>query len=303
MITEDFTNKMKALFPQMTNDNALGSASGELWKGVSEKYADGVKKIIAPVKDCIMDVQTDLQVRNPDACPVVQVEVIESMGEAMIDGTNWNKSDIKNKYVDVKLHRVSRPFKLTAYDIMKGERIESKVKSAMEAVAQGVCGLMFAAIASSGPSSNLESPSQFGPEAAVRFQAQTPNGADRLIVNPVAYSKLVPTNGLGLDPSVSGVYGYEHIYKCDASLLTTASPDTGEHFAVAFENGSIAGAVATPEILLTNNGQGAQFLGEIAGIPMILISSFDYDTQTVKCSVETLAGFAVTDINRIFVAG
>lgn len=304
MITEDFNNKLNTLFPGMTNaDTGNTTATGELWKGVSEKYADGVKKIIAPVKDCILDVQTDLQVRNADACPVVQVEVIESMGDAMIDGQNWDTTNIKNKYVDVKLHRVSRPFKLTAYDIMKGERIESKVKAAMEAVAQGVCGLMFSAIAASSPDSHLDSPSQFGPEKAVEIQAQTPNGADRLILNPVAYSKLVPTNGLGLDPSVSGVYGYEHIYKCDASLLGKSSTDTGEHFAVALENGSIAGAVATPEILLTNNGQGAQFLGEVGGVPMILISSFDYDTQTVKCSVETLAGFAVTDINRIYVLG
>lgn len=56
MNTEDFTNKMNALFPQMTNDNALGSASGELWRGVSEKYADGVKKILAPIMSQIMDV-------------------------------------------------------------------------------------------------------------------------------------------------------------------------------------------------------------------------------------------------------
>ena len=95
------------------------------------------------------------------------------------------------------------------------------------------------------------------------------------------------------------MYGFEHIYKCDRSLVGKGTNDGTGSFAVAFEHGAIAGAVATPEILLTNNGQGAQFLGEIGGVPMILISSFDYDTQTVKCSVETLAGFAVTDENRV----
>lgn len=290
MNTEDFTNKMNALFPQMTNDNALGSASGELWRGVSEKYADGVKKILAPVMSQIMDVQTDLQVRNPDACPVVQVEVIESMGDAMIDGENWNKSDIKNKYVDVKLHRISRPFKLTAYDIMRGERVESKVKAAMETVAQGVFNLFVDTVSAAKSDPVIYSIDNFSPEKCVELGTQTANGANTVILSPALYSKIVPTNGLGLDPKTEGVYGIDHIYKAEMADLHT----------VAFERDGVAGAVATPEILLTNNGQGAQFLGEIAGVPMILISSFDYDTQTVKCSVETLAGFAVTDAKKVY---
>ena len=289
MNTEDFTNKMNALFPQMTNDNALGSASGELWRGVSEKYADGVKKILAPIMPQILDVQTDLQVRNPDACPVVQVEVIESMGDAMIDGENWNKSDIKNKYVDVKLHRISRPFKLTAYDIMKGERVESKVKSAMETVAQGVFNLFVDTVKGAKFDPAVYGASEFSPEKCVELGTQTANGANTVILCPALYSKIVPTNGLGLDPKTEGVYGIDHIYKAEMDVAT-----------VAFERDGVAGAVATPEILLTNNGQGAQFLGEIAGVPMILISSFDYDTQTVKCSVETLAGFAVTDAKKVY---
>ena len=290
MNTEDFTNKMNALFPQMTNDNALGSASGELWRGVSEKYADGVKKILAPIMPQILDVQTDLQVRNPDACPVVQVEVIESMGDAMIDGENWNKSDIKNKYVDVKLHRISRPFKLTAYDIMKGERVESKVKSAMETVAQGVFNLFVDTVSAAKCDPVIYSIDEFSPEKCVELGTRTANGANTVILSPALYSKIVPTNGLGLDPKTEGVYGIDHIYKSEMKNLHT----------VAFERDGVAGAVATPEILLTNNGQGAQFLGEIAGVPMLLISSFDYDTQTVKCSVETLAGFAVTDAKKVY---
>ena len=169
MITEEFTNKMDALFPNLVNADANGNtiASTELWKGVSEKYADNVAKVLAPVKDCILDVQTDLQIRNADACPVVQVEVIETMGDAMIDGTTWDKSDIKNKYVDVKLHRVSRPFKLSAYDIMRGERIESKIKAAMESVANGVVSLFMNAVGANNPATY--GVADFSPEKAIEI--------------------------------------------------------------------------------------------------------------------------------------
>lgn len=293
MITEDFNNKLNALFPEMTNANTLGSASGELWKGVSEKYADGVAKIIAPIKDCILDVQTDLQVRNPDACPVVQVEVIESMGDAMIDGENWNTSDIKNKYVDVKLHRVSRPFKLTAYDIMRGERVESKVKSAMEAVAQGVNLLFMTAVFDAFAVSGIgaEEVSAFGPEKVAEISGifGSNGNVETLILSPVAYSKIVPTNGLGLNPETKGVYGIGQIYKGETAF-SIDKMGTGADY-IALGKGAIVGAVATPEILFTKVGQGMQYLGEVAGIPMVLISDFDYNTQTVKCSVETLAGF------------
>lgn len=290
MITEEFTNKIDALFPNLVNADANGNtiASTELWKGVSEKYADSVAKVLAPVKDCILDVQTDLQIRNADACPVVQVEVIETMGDAMIDGTTWDKSDIKNKYVDVKLHRVSRPFKLSAYDIMRGERIESKIKAAMESVANGVVSLFMGAVGATNPAEY--DVAEFSPEKAIEIGGKLENGCETLILEPAFYSKLVPTNGLGLDPATEGVYGIGHIYKC--GVMPNAC-------IVAIEKNAVAGAVATPEIIFSKVGQGMQYLGEIGGIPMVLISTFDYDTQTIKCSVETLAGFTVTDTNKV----
>lgn len=295
MITEDFNNKLNTLFPSLTNaDSGNTTTASELWKGVSEKYVDGVKKILAPVASQIMDVQTDLQVRNPDACPVVQVEVISSMGDAMIDGENWDTTNIKNKYVDVKLHRVSRPFKLTAYDIMRGERVESKVKAAMEAVAQGVNKLFYDSIntfVDASASIGQYAPSTMTPEKIVELSGLFAIAG--LSLEPSAYSRLVPTNGLGLDPKTEGVYGIDHIYKDE--LIS----DYNYVFGFAWAKDAIVGAVATPEILFTKVGQGMQFLGEIGGIPMVLISSFDYNTQTVKCSVETLAGFTVADENKV----
>lgn len=292
MNTETFTNKMTALFPHLSNADAQGNTLGstaELWKGVSDKYVDDVKTILAPIASQILDVQPDLAVRNPDACPVVQVEVIESVGDAIVDGTDWDVSAIENKYVDVKLHRISRPFMLTAYDIMHGERVESKVGAAMSAVAKGVMAQFISAVSTATNSALPEG--GITPETAAEISGVFGDKAncDTLILNPVQYANLVPTNAWGLNPDTEGVYGIGKIYK----------GYTGEKAAIAFSKDGVAGAVATPEILFNQQGQGAQYLGEIGGIPMILISTFDYKKQAVKCSVETFAGFAMTSTNRV----
>ena len=58
MNTEEFTNKMTTLFPEMTNANAQGNtiASGELWKGVADKSTDTIASVVAPIKNFILDV-------------------------------------------------------------------------------------------------------------------------------------------------------------------------------------------------------------------------------------------------------
>lgn len=291
MINEELKNKMETLFPALANvgNNSLGS-SAELWQGVADKSADTIKGIIAPVKDFILDVQPDLQMRN-DACPVVQVEVINSLGGPLINGENWDISMIQNKYVDVKLNRVSRPFMLTAYDLMRGERVESKVKAAMKEVALGVVSLFFDALDGSQPHTNLTS---FSPEVCATISGAFGDKAetDTLLLSPTNYAKIVPTSALSLNPDVEGAYGIRKIYK-------TAGFTTDRVHAVALTRDGVAGAVATPEIVFNHEGQGMQYLGEVAGIPMVLISTWDYGKQAIKCSVETMAGFTVTDNSKV----
>ena len=292
MNTEELTNKMDTLFPQMTNANAEGNTFGttsELWKGVADKATDTIASVIAPVKNFILDVQPDLQVRNPEALPVVQVEVISGMGGAIVDNADWNKSEITNKYVDVKLHRISRPFMLTGYDLMRGERVETKVAAAMKEVAQGVVTLFMRGFTDSAK----ETISKFDPETAATISGAFGEMAetDTLLLDPANYAKIVPTNALALNPNAEGTYGIGHIYK--SSGLTIAKAN-----AIALTKDAVAGAVATPEIVQAYNGQGMQYLGEIAGIPMVLISTWDYDKQAVKCSVETMAGFTITDDSK-----
>ena len=295
MITEEITNKMETLFPNLTNANSEGNTfakSGELWKGVADKSTDTISGILAPIKNFILDVQPDLQVRNPEACPVVQVEVISTMGGALVDNEAWDKSAITNKYVDVKLHRISRPFMLTGYDLMRGERVESKVAAAMKEVAQGVVNQFMGAI--SAPDGDREVLTTFSPEVAATISGAFGDmgEVDTLLLSPANYAKIVPTNALALNPEAEGSYGIGHIYK--SSQMARANAD-----AVALTKDGVAGAVATPEIVFSHQGQGMQYLGEVAGIPMVLISTWDYDKQAVKCSVETMAGFTKTDASKV----
>jgi len=63
MITEEITNKMETLFPNLTNANSEGNTFGtttELWKGVADKSTDTIASILAPIKNFILDVQPDL---------------------------------------------------------------------------------------------------------------------------------------------------------------------------------------------------------------------------------------------------
>lgn len=292
-MTEEFTNKAAQLFPTMfnaadANGNTLGSAT-ELWSTVAEKFVDETRKILAPIDKIHTDVTYDLQVRNPDALPVVQVEVVKSVGDALVDATNWNQSAIENEYVDVKLHRISRPFKLSVYDITRGERIESKIAAAMNAVAQGVLGQFFTAAASA----SEHTVTGMDPETAASISGIFGADAetDILILNPVQYSKLVPTNGLSLNPETEGVYGIGKIYK---SLIPGAAYD-----GLALATDGIVGALATPEIVTNQPGTYTQYLGTFAGVPMILMGKFDYDTQCIKASVETMCGFALTTAKHV----
>lgn len=294
MITEEITNKIDTLFPNLTNANAEGNTfrATELWKGVADKSTDTIASIVAPIKNFILDVQPDLQVRNPNACPVVQVEVISTMGGAIVDGDDWAKSAIESTYVPVTLHRISRPFMLTSYDLMRGERVETKVAAAMKEVAQGVNMQFMKAISKVSGSELL---TKFDPETCATISGVFGDNAevDTLLLDPANYAKIVPTNALALNPDAEGAYGIGHIYKAAGMTAHAGAP------IVALTKDAIAGAVATPEVVTTYGGQGMQYLGEVGGIPMVLISSWDYDKQCIKCSVETMAGFAITANTKI----
>lgn len=284
MINEDILNKVDALM----GANTIGETSTTLWRGVSEKAVNGVKSILAPLGGVIMDIQTDFIVSNPDAQPVVQVEVISSMGDALIDETDWNKTDIANAYVDVKLHRVSRPFALSVYEIANGGRVETKTNSAQSAVANGIMGLFNSAIAET--ENTAEQVEDFGPEKVADMSAVFgKKPTHTLICSASAYAKLVPTSGFAVDPAKEGAYGIAHIYKCG---IMPEGVDI-----IALTEDAVVGAITTPEIH-SGDGLTVRQLGSVADCPMVLKAQRDFN-ETYRTSVEALAGFKVTNKNFV----
>lgn len=287
----DFTNRIQVMFPAivnkvegLTNDEneaATGVATSALWKNVSEKVADKTAKILAPLDGITIDVQTDLQVVNPDALPVVQVEVIDEMGQALVDTASWDASSVTSHYANVQMHRISRPFKLTCYDLQNGERVESKIIAAAEVVAQGVIAQLASAIASVEETTL----SEFGPEQAAEISgAFDSKETNALILSPSAYSKIVPTSGFALNPAVDGTYG-----------INTIRKGTGLGDALALTKDAIAGAVCTPAVLSNHGGNmDVRMIGSVHGFPMLLKTAYDFD-EVLKCSVEVMAGFVVAN--------
>lgn len=295
MIDKDLQNKANSVFPGLFNQvedvenaNSLG-ATEALWKTVSDKWCDTTRKKLAPVQDFILDVYPEMQVANPKANPVVQVEVITGMGNALVNATDFNQTEITNKYVAVELKHIARPFSLSMYDLTKGERIESKLAAAAEAVAQGVYAQFVTAAKGAGEATALAS---LTPEVAVQISAAFGAQAEThaLILDPANYAKLVPTNGLSLNPDAEGTYGIGKIYK---SYI-----DGGTTEGIAVTRDGIAGAVGTKEVFEGLPGTSVRQIN-VAGIPMLVLAKFDFDTHSIKVSVETWAGFAVTDATRV----
>lgn len=291
MISEELKNKAELLFPGLlenkvdTVDNANTLASAELWKVVSDKWVDITKKKLAPVRSAIMDVWQDLQVTNPKANPVVQVEVVTGAGSALVDATSFEDTALTNKYVDVKLKHIARPFQLTLKDLTNGERVESKLGAAIESVMQGVYAQYVATAKTAGSQTSLPA---LTPETAVQIGAIFGASAetDVCILDSVSYAALVPTNGLGLSPETQGVYGINKIYK--------SYVDGGTTNAIVTAPNGIVGAVGTKELFSDVPGGSARTI-TVDGIPLMIISKFDFATHSIWVSVETFAGFSVTD--------
>lgn len=197
----DIKNRMDVLFPSinnkiedLSNENTLETDT--LWAKMSDKFADKCRKILAPLGGVVMDVQTDLQLTNPDALPVVGVEVVNSMGNALVDTDTWDGTNVNSSVVNVQLHRISCPFSLTAYDLQHGERVESKITAAAETVAKGVVAQFAAAIADI----DAEHITEFSPAAAAEMSGIFDTETNALLLSPAQYSKIVATSTLSLNP-------------------------------------------------------------------------------------------------------
>lgn len=295
ILDNDFKAKTNMLFPGLFNEvtevdnaNTLGSTEA-LWKTVSDKWVDLTRKKIAPIRDFITDVYPDMQVANPNANPIMQIEVVESIGDALVDAENFKQTGIQNKYVTCELHHISRPFSLSMYDITRGERIESKLAAAAESVLQGVYAQFVTAAKGAGEATELAAMS---PATAVEISAAFGAQAEThtLILDPANYAKLVPQNGQSLNPDAEGTYGIGKIWK---SYI-----DGGTTEGIAVTRDGVVGAIATKEVFDGLPGTSVRQIN-VGGIPMLVLATFDFDKHNIKVCVETWAGFAVTDNSRV----
>ena len=276
-----------------TMANSLGSSANALWQVVAPTAIDAVTKQYFDLSKTNHVVETGLT-NNPSVRPVVHVEVVKGAGEVMKDATDWEQTALDNSYVPVTLHRYSRSFCLYNSDIMKGERIATKLAAAVEVVVKGVVS-DFVSLVSNVTSPNTPeltlSLSTFGPEYVAHNISGVFGGAGRvddLILPPDYFAKLVPVNALSLG-TAPGTYGIGEIH-CSAGMETGGLDFVG----FALRKSGVAVGFGLPD-LSNMPGIAVRSLGTVAGIPLIVKSWVDAKTEAIWNSVETMAGFAKGD--------
>lgn len=270
-----------------TMANSLGSSANALWQVVAPTAIDAVSKQYFDLSKTNHVVEHNLP-NNPNVRPVVHVEVVKGAGEVLKNATDWEQTALVNAYAPVTLNRYSRPFCLYNSDIMKGERIATKLAAAVEAVVAGVVKDFFDEIKASYDPDMQEkelSLSTFGPE----YVAHNISGifgeggrVDDLILSPDFFAKLVPVNALSLG-TTPGTYGIGEIH-CSAGL--------GMNAGFALRKSGVAVGFGLPD-LSNLPGIAVRSLGTVAGIPLIVKSWVDSKTEGIWNSVETMAGFSV----------
>lgn len=312
----EIVKRKKALFPTLfmsaeerkafqanmaaqVDQNNLGGSAAPIWQIISPEAIDAVSKKYFDLSRTNHVVEGYIPAA-PGVRPVVNVEVITGAGGALKNATNWDQSDMENKYVPVTMDRYSRPFGLSSYDLMHGERIQTKIGAAIEAVVAQVINDFFALLYQNMGSPNTAPSNSTGGHRVVGPDAFTPEYAaqqlspvfdgygpiDDLILTPSYFAKLVPTNALSLGTE-PGSYGIEYIHRSAGNF--------GNNIAgYALRKNAVAVAFGVPSYdELT--GIAVQDLGRVAGIPLILKTWTNKGSEVIYNSVETLAGFKLAN--------
>lgn len=104
----EILNRISMLFPGLSVSNKVEAVENsntlttdDLWSGVSDKFAEKVSKIVAPLDAAILDISTDIQLAGPDILPVVKVETVNSVGSAIKDASSWDDTAVNSSYTNV----------------------------------------------------------------------------------------------------------------------------------------------------------------------------------------------------------
>lgn len=285
--------------------NTLNPTSATLWASISKNYVDAVSKRYA-------DLAKFTYAQEP-AMPLPQgvhgtinVKVLNSVGSALTDTTNWNQTAISQKYVPITVARKSRPAGLDSYDLANGERIETTIAALVDAVIAGCWATVAAKVAATLPKTLtataaatatnagvfVTNSSTWGPEVIAK-QISTLYGdfaqPDVLALNPTLYGSVVPTNGLSLNPETEGVYGVRHIVQ-GAGMAAMATGNVGK--GIAARRNAIGIATSLP-VLDEFNVIATRYLGTIAGVPILLKTWVNPGSEQIFVSAETIFGAEV----------
>lgn len=263
------------------------------WTIVSQAAIETLEEELASITRFSLDVSGEFK-NDGDS---VKVEVIDGAGDALKNAESWNKSDLKTGLVSVTLDRYSRPAGLTYKERKSGVQLANKVQTIVRTVAKAFWKDLMAVVAASGAEVvNVGPRSGFTPEmmADVIWPSMT-NGADAVYLDRMYFSRLIPTNALGLKLS-DGAYSIPGgIHYVEGTNVLAGNSGVG----FATRPDALAVAVRVPDIDPKLNMETQIVESPKLGISLLLKCWPDQSTETVYISAELLAGAAVGNKNHL----
>lgn len=290
-------------------NNNLGTASSTIWQTLAKPYIDASAQALDYLTDMTLDLRPDTFIPDAEGAPVtVNVEVVDGVGEALTNPTDFEQSDIDNGYTKVDVNLKARPFGLSQYDLLRGERIQPKLGAAINALVRGINADFYAALAAVAPSGTetvepaegksgrvalTNGASDLTAEYAARKISPifgTAGDVDLLGMSPMAYSNLIPINALDLGTG-NGQYGIGAIRKLH-HLAGAAGVQNVCH-AVALRKNAVAVCGGNIDPNYYPEGCSVRPLGQVAGINLQLVTWGANKSRQIWCSVEAMIGFKV----------
>lgn len=290
-------------------NNNLGTASSTIWQTLAKPALDAASQQLDYLTDMTLDLRPDTFIPDAAGAPVtVNVEVVDGVGEALTNPTDFNQSEVENHYVKVDVNLKSRPLGLTQYDLLRGERLQPKLTAAINSLARGINSDFYAAcalVAPSGTESADPSSTKAGrlalengaSDITAEYVARkispifSPYGdVDLLGMSPMAYSNLIPINALDLGTG-AGQYGVGAIRKLHH--LAGAAGTQNVCHALALRKNAVAVCGGNIDPNYYPEGCSVRPLGQIAGINIQLVTWGNTGSRQLMCSVEAMIGFKV----------
>lgn len=263
------------------------------WTIVSKAIIDATEEEFAPLNRFSLNIADEFKTERS----TVEVDVIDGVGKAHKNLKDWNTSDLKTSKVSVEMDRYSRPVHLDYADRANGVTLTKKVQSMVRSVARGFWEDVMAAIAASGAETvNVGPRKSFVPEIITEdvWPSMT-NGADALYLDRMYYSKLIPTNALGLNLA-AGAYSFDGgIYFVEG--LNVLANNTG--VGVATRPDALAIALRLPDIPKELGIRTEVVTSPKLGISILIKYWGIQNTETIAMSAELLAGVKVCNKDHL----